>query len=167
MILELGLENGGLRELFIDQLENVWICSDFGIILLRKLDKDFQNITPAVSIRKIEINNSELVEPVNSPVSLKSVPIKLSLFFSCPGFLNQDLEFSYRYDDQNSEWSEWSSSGFVEFENLRGGSSQFELRSRLIGGEESEPKLISFFMPLEWYRDPYYFSGSLLFGSKN
>ena len=76
------------------------------------------------------------------------------------------IQFQYKLDQYNEEWSEWSSSDFKEYTNLKEGKYQFSVRAKNIYGQMSEATHYSFEIKPPIYRTvgayAFYGVGTLL-----
>ena len=73
--------------------------------------------------------------------------------FSSPDFENFDnIQFSYRLDPFDREWSKWSTQAIKEYTNLREGDYTLMVKEKNSYGHESETASLSFSVSPPWYR---------------
>jgi len=148
-----GLKSTETRSFHRDSKGNLWIPG-YGIHHMIWPDKQRMDDFFAL-IRSLEING--VVFPINSS-NLKMdsdfpAPIRsLTFNFSSPGFDKSDLQYAYKLDGFDQEWSEWSNNSIKHYTNLDGGNYTFHVKSRINGGQESIPATLELFVPTLWYR---------------
>lgn len=154
--LELGLEKGGLREIFFDQYGDIWLCSDFGIVKLKYRERSIFP-APQISIRKLLADGNSIFPARLSKVEFERRPGNISVQYSCPGMSKDDLEFSYFLDGQMDEWSSWSSVPMATFSGLGGGAYTLYIKARSKGDQFFQVKQLTLEMPLIWYLNPFFY----------
>lgn len=149
--IERGLPNQSLKELFIDENENIWITSLSGIYQMRlSLDKASADFRPTTIIKNIR-NESGVVK------NLEKIrdPQFIIIDYTTPGFNKEDLEYSFYLEGYDNDWSEWSKLYKKEYSNLSNGEHVFHVKARVIGSiNESEEANIDFCVILPWYKLP-------------
>jgi len=87
--------------------------------------------------------------------------------FAAPLFgLQSNLEYSYRLNGFDNNWSEWSKRTEKEYTNLPAGNYSFEVKVRNNLGNESAAAMYSFIMLPPWYQTTWaYLFYLLLFGA--
>jgi hypothetical protein len=61
------------------------------------------------------------------------------------------VDFSYRMDDYNDQWSNWSTENYTLLSNLKAGKYTFRVKARFENGMETEPSSIGFTIEMFWY----------------
>lgn len=85
--------------------------------------------------------------------------------FSSPDFENVDnLQFSYRLDPFDQEWSDWSNQDIKEYTNLREGDYMLMVKEKNSYGHESEAASLAFSVNPPWYRHSLAYFGYLALG---
>jgi ligand-binding sensor domain-containing protein/DNA-binding CsgD family transcriptional regulator len=152
--------------IYIDNPEKVYIGTQNGLVHYDPtISKDyFSEISvfiDEVSISTHEMDSLWYFKGNESPLEAEGeqafrVPFQFNTFsfsFHCADLENAGLvEYSYRLNDFDSGWSEWSRSAAKEYTNLREGSYFFEVRARNIYGNISEPDRFYFSIAPPFYR---------------
>ncbi len=74
--------------------------------------------------------------------------------FSSPDFENFDnIQFSYRLDPFDADWSDWSKQVLKEYTNLREGDYTMRVKEKNSYGQESGTASLSFTVSPPWYRN--------------
>jgi serine phosphatase RsbU (regulator of sigma subunit) len=95
------------------------------------------------------------------PFRNNSIRIEFSApFYEYPG----KIFYSYKLDDSNSRWSQWTRENFREYTNLHEGKYTFSVKARNIYGTESKPAQYSFNVLPPWYRTTVAYISYILFG---
>ena len=77
----------------------------------------------------------------------------IRFLFSSPRYYgNREIEYSYKLDDYNDQWSNWSLTAASEYTNLHEGNYTFSVRARDTNGKISEPDVFRFRILPPWYR---------------
>ncbi len=85
--------------------------------------------------------------------------------YALPHYADPKLnEFQYRLIGLNEAWSEWTEETYRDFNSLRGGDYNFEVRGRDATGEISERDSFGFRVLPPWYATPWAFAGYALAG---
>lgn len=94
---------------------------------------------------------------VGDPIDLESGRKDVNFYFGINKSNNDLLEFRYRLEPYNDNFSEWNSTiTSKEYTRLRGGNYKFVLQSRLNGGEPMVSEL-SFKIERKWYETRWFY----------
>ena len=145
----------------IDRRGNIWLSNPRGLTYLKWVDQDEKfSFDPTVLVRYIKIKDSILyIKNSDQVVELDGEDMKsMSLYFSVPSFVQQDLEYSYYLEGFDDSWSPWSTDSRKEYTNLPGGKYKFLLKARDILHEDLAIKPFEFqvVIPILWYENQYY-----------
>ncbi|MCP4460456.1 MAG: GHKL domain-containing protein [Cytophagales bacterium] len=143
-----------------DSRGNVWLPAEgiYHIIWPEKQKLDefsilIRSITIADSVISINSNQgffkSELYAPLTS----------ISFNFSSPGFDKTDLQYSYKLEGLNQDWSGWTDNINKSYTNLDGGTYTFRVKARIVNGKEAKPASLELIIPTLWYRTGWAFAG--------
>lgn len=115
------------------------------------------NSKPKVFIRSFSYSNYTIIygnpkykeHQYNIPYKTNNVKFT----FSSPEYENSNnLMFSYRLDDFDSNWSDWSNNSLKEYTNLREGCYTMEVKVKNGYGNESDIRSLDFTISPPWYR---------------
>ncbi|MEN8817267.1 MAG: triple tyrosine motif-containing protein [Nonlabens sp.] len=99
-------------------------------------------------IDKNEVSNLSLITPSEIPYQGNHLQIS----YSSPFYQTlSTVEFQYRLQGQNEEWSSWSKSNSIEFKNLSYGDYTFEVKSRVNTIESDNIDSLSFTILRPYY----------------
>ncbi len=160
--LELGIEKGGLRELFQDPRGDIWLCSDFGIVKIEFYDYRDQQI-PEPVFRKVFAEGVSFHPTQGETIVIRRRPELLTFQFACPGFSSHELEFSYSIGGDNMDWTEWSANPELKISNPEGGKSTILVKARTSSGKVSKVTSLNIQMPVIWYLNPFFYTLSTFF----
>lgn len=172
---ENGLNYNFYNVLKCDRRGNLWIVNTPGINYLKWYEEDENlNFTPKAMVRFIRMGDSTVyVKGSKDKIELSGEKSKsLSLYFSVPSFIKQDLEFSYYLEGFDENWSDWTTDTRKEYTNLAGGQYTFHLKARNIYNADLEivPFDFNIKVPTKWYESYWTYilfgltSGLLIFG---
>jgi len=93
---------------------------------------------------------------VQQPIVLPARVNDLIIFFSSPYFQpNHQLQYSYKLEGYDDDWSPWNTSRFKEYTNLKPGSYRFMVKSKTLQDIESPVEYFPFTIDhpfyLKWY----------------
>lgn len=100
-----------------------------------------------------------------SAASLPTNTSQLRFEFAAPGMQsNAGLQYSYRLENMDTEWSPWQKTSFIEFNHLRSGMYTFKVKSRnLLGMNGKEASYFFEILPV-WYQTSWALALFLLLG---
>jgi signal transduction histidine kinase len=170
-----GLNYNFYNVLKSDRRGNLWITNTPRINYLKWHDKDEELNFPAKAlVRYMRLGDSTIyVKGSKDNVRLSDGKSKsISLYFSVPSFMKQDLEFSYYLEGFDEDWSEWTTDTRKEYTNLSGGNYTFHLRARNISNTSIDvlPFEFDITVPIKWYESYWTYillgltAGLLIFG---
>ncbi len=149
---------GGFENLFPLDNDNIFLCTDKGVLYYNK-----SNIKNDFSI-KPKINRVQLLQPKDSLLIANNVALPLTLalqsnenalkfYFTSNYFQNpENVNFSYKLEGTDVNWSEWSKNSSKEYTNLAHGNHKFQLKARTPSGNESEIVTLAFTVMAPWYK---------------
>ena len=156
----------------VDHSGALWWGTGKGITKLIRKNLPANNSIPILRLRDISINN-RYIDYLNPPDSLKSkiayssvnkfenVPKDLVLSYdnnhltfvysATNWFKPQAISYSYILEGSDENWSPPSSETHADFTNIPDGSYIFKVKSRISGGEWSEPLEYPFTITPPWW----------------
>ncbi|MEL6653136.1 MAG: triple tyrosine motif-containing protein, partial [Bacteroidota bacterium] len=166
---------------------NVFIGTDEGFILYNPLAKVGEGLPLPICLREVVINNGKdsllyggvfwendaLLSSQTQSQIKKIDPDFRSLRFSfaAPFFENlNELQYQYRLEGEDEQWSFWTAKTEKEYTNLKPGQYVFWVKARNIFGKESEPISYELIIKPHWYESNFakscyfLFALALLFG---
>jgi diguanylate cyclase (GGDEF)-like protein len=133
----------------------VWFASDKGLF---RYDPAAAPQTggahPAPLIRRVVAGENRLLYDgvgAGAPVVLGHRFGRIRLEFA-PASYHPGVEYQYRLDPIDEQWSEWTSQPFIDYTTLDSNDYTFRLRSRGAGGAASDETTWSFAVKPPWYR---------------
>jgi len=104
---------------------------------------------------------------VNSPIkeryTFKYSRNAFKFYFTSPIYDNQSsVEYSFKLSGLNNDWSEWSSSSFVEYALLPEGNYGFNVKARNSLGVEGKSDELLFTITPPWYRSVFAVTGYVI-----
>ncbi|RRO11917.1 helix-turn-helix and ligand-binding sensor domain-containing protein [Flavobacteriaceae bacterium 14752] len=124
--------------------------------------KQFINLKPEVSIKKINVENKANQTIIVS--GSEQIPVfknkfnNISFYVSSNNFdLLLKSEYQYKLQGYNDTWSEWQDSGNIVYKNLSFGDYTFKVRSRI--GKDNLSKIQSFKFKV---KRPFYLSNLMI-----
>jgi len=112
-----------------------------------------RSITIGDSIYAVNSNQGHFESEMKAPLT------SVSFSFSSPGFDKTDLQYAYKLEGFDTEWSDWTDNINKSYTNLEGGTYTFLVKARLVGGEESPPAYLELYVPTLWYRTGWAYAG--------
>ncbi|MDB3905387.1 hypothetical protein N9335_02800 [Crocinitomicaceae bacterium] len=168
-----------------DHSGSLWWGTGKGLTKLIRKNLPLNNSVPIVRLRDISINN-RYIDYLNPPDSLKSktsyssvnkfenVPKNLVLSYdnnhltfvysAINWFKPQGISYSYMLEGLDENWSPPTRETHADFTNLPDGSYIFKVKSRISGGEWSEPLEYSFTINPPWWYTWWAKTGYILLG---
>ncbi|MEL7342017.1 MAG: triple tyrosine motif-containing protein, partial [Bacteroidota bacterium] len=166
---------------------NVFIGIDDGFILYNPLARLGEGAPLPLCLREVVINNGEdsllfggvfwddsQWQSTQSQTQIKKLDPdfrSLRFSFAAPFFQNlNELQYQYRLEGEEKQWSAWSEKNEKEYTNLKPGDYTFWVKARNIFGKESEPIAYTLVIKPYWYESNFakscYFLAmlALLFG---
>lgn len=155
-----GITGLYLRELVIDNRNKIWVTSDVGISEIYW--PEFDTLTFVESkINSIEIEGN-IYTSYTYPDSILYDNSDFKISFSAPGFNQDEVQYSYKLDGLNDEWSKWSSNNTKEYTNLNGGNYLFRVKCKTFNGLESKDISIALIINTPWYKTIWAYLGYVL-----
>lgn len=168
----------GFENVYPYNANNIFIASENGIIHLN-LDKyalTTLKLMPQLGeIRAIGRKDSTIFGGyVNYPLApgedqksiLVRLPNSFSSFhfeYSCPAYgLQNNIEYSYKLEGFDREWSAWSNRTEKNYTNLSDGEYTFMVKARSNLSSESEPVSYTFYVLPPWYKTRWAYIGYAL-----
>lgn len=133
----------------------VWFASDKGLFRYDPATAGQNGLTqPAPRIRRVVAGENRLLYGgvgTGAPVELGHKFGRMRLEFA-PVSYRPGVEYQYRLDPIDSEWSEWTAQTFIDYTTLEPNDYTFRLRARGAGTAASEETRWSFSVRPPWYR---------------
>jgi len=146
---------------------NIFIAAENGLIHLNYDKYKKSNYTLQVQIREVRVMgekdsvlyggyfgniNDKQIQPKQNSPKLKKQWGTIHFEFASSLFgLQNNLEYSYRLNGLDKNWSKWNSKTEKEYTNLPAGTYTFEIKVRNNFGEESEVAHYQFTILPAWY----------------
>ena len=141
----------GMREIVIDNHQQIWITSGDGIYHIRAEEYAYpDNFKPAVKIKGISSELGPLTQ-------IKRIfePKYLVIDFTTPGFEQTELEYSVWLEGYDDEWTPWEQINRKEYTSLGHGDYVFHVKARTRDGQyEIAPATLAFGVALPLYKRP-------------
>ncbi|MDN4166397.1 ATP-binding protein [Cytophagales bacterium LB-30] len=153
-----------LNNCFTDRRQNIWIASNYGLVYLRWPYHDEILPTKAnVHIGKIDIGDSTVfTSAAQLNLSNNDLNKSISFHYATPGYLLEELQYSYYLEGFDQNWSSWRSDIKKEYTNLSGGEYTFRVKARLLNGKEIGSDEIRVSIPTPWYKASWFYAVSVL-----
>ncbi|WP_236587501.1 triple tyrosine motif-containing protein [Marivirga aurantiaca] len=88
-----------------------------------------------------------------NPVKLPNSTYSLRIDFATPKMQNDaDIQYAYKLDNVDKDWSAWQFASYKEYSHLRPGKYDFQVKSRSLVGTEGDIASISFEIVPLWYQ---------------
>lgn len=150
------MQLGRFNVLFNDS-NKLWIGGDDGLALFDK-NKSIKTKSPQIGIREIIIGNDSVLwygdipfseKEITIPFKLNSLRLELFSLYSDNGF---KMEYSYKLEGGNDNFSNWSNDHYITFTNLSEGNYTLHIRAK--NPQDIYCKEISFNFTITppWYR---------------
>ncbi len=91
------------------------------------------------------------IQPKNLKITVRYNDRPFNFFYSTPYFPNEEIQYSYRLEGFDDNWSRWESKAEKEYTNLSGGKYTFMVKAKNIYGIESEEAYYEFAVKPPWY----------------
>lgn len=112
---------------------------------------------------------SETATPLNIVSGYSELPYRANgivFNFSAPAFQNKlDVQYSYKLEGVDNNWSEWSEASSKEYSVLSPGKYTFYVRSRSLLGEKGAEAQYHFLIMPAWYQSRWAIGGYVFAGS--
>ena len=130
------------------------VGSDYGLIAIDLSKKITEIKDYSVKITKIySINDSLFISLNDMPAILPYESNSIEFDFSAPYYNSEeDLNYSYKLEGYNDNWSSWSINNKVSFLKLREGEYTFYVKARNVYNQISSVDSYKFSITPPWYR---------------
>ena len=159
-----GIEFGKINSLF--SWHNVlWMGADEGLIGYQINSEKSFACNWNVLIRKISVNDSALYFGVNNLRKHSFNFGKNRISFDFAGLFydqSEKITYSYKLENFDDKWSNWSSNSSVTFTSLREANYVLKVKAKNIYGLVSNEESIAFVILPPWYRTIYAYIGYLI-----
>ncbi len=146
------LKGEDIRCAYAPDSNHIWLGSQNKIFLIQTKNNDVRRPETSIFFTKIKAGDS--IFDLEQKTTM-DIPHKLSHFlfqFASTNFdVGAEVLFSYRLKGLNDSWSEWSQEHSKEYTNLLKGKYEFQVRTKLPDGTESDPITFSFLIHPAWY----------------
>lgn len=157
--------------LFIDEIfDDLWFGNAHGLYQYSPSEDTPGFEFPELQIRRIDVitDTSVTINPEANQISEHPYSNARFRFTVATPWFDTDrfMEYRYRLEGHDSQWSEWTENHIVEYTSLREGNYTFTVQSRNRQGTESSVTGYSFVINPPWYRSiwAYFFYGLFLIG---
>lgn len=167
----------GFENVYPYNANNIFIASEKGIIHLN-LDKyaltSLKLLPQLGEVRAIGRKDSTIFggyasnslqegDQKEEMISLSNSFSSFHFEYSCPAYgLQNNIEYSYKLEGFDREWSAWSSRTEKNYTNLSNGEYTFMVKARSNLSSESEPVSYSFYILPPWYKTRWAYIGYAL-----
>jgi signal transduction histidine kinase len=151
-----GLKSVETRAFHRDTKGNLWIPG-YGVHhLIWPKKQSFDHF--ATIIRDVEINQTKIT--INSNTYVLDSPIKgtiksLHFHYATPGFDKVDLQYAYKLEGFDKEWSSWTNNTHKQYTNLPPGVYNFHVKARYGNEKISQVAKIQVNIPGIWYQSDW------------
>ena len=157
--IDQGIPSRDLREIFIDELGNIWVPAGTGLYQLRlSIGPGGPDFHAKTIIKSLETEIGKVVNP-------ESIfhPQYVAFDFTTPGFNKEQLEYAFYLEGYDEDWTEWSKIYRKEYTNLGNSTYIFHVKARLAGSDiESDEASTRFTIILPFYLRPIFYVLSFL-----
>lgn len=157
---------------------NIFVAAENGLININYAKYKKSNYKLQVQIREVRMMgdkdsvlyggyfdnlNEKQIQPIQTAPKLKKQWGNLHFEFASSLFgLQNNLEYSYRLQGLDKNWSKWSNKTEKEYTNMPAGNYTFEIKVRNNFGEESEIASYAFTILPPWYLSELAYAGYVI-----
>jgi ligand-binding sensor domain-containing protein/DNA-binding CsgD family transcriptional regulator len=157
----------GFEQIYPYNRDNIFIGARKGIyhINYNKYTNTGNQLNVLLSaVKIIDAKDSIIFGGYNSQqvLSLPNKTNSLHFEYASPAFAQENIEFSYRLEGFDKEWSSWSGKTEKDYTNLPYGNYTFTVKVRNNLGQESLPVTYTFKVQPAWYQTNWAVLGYLL-----
>ncbi len=147
------IKMGKLSTIFCPNNKSCLIGSDYGLIAIDLSKKIFGDYKYSTKINRVySINDSLNISPDKS-IILPYNNNSLEFQFSAPYYnAEKDLQYSYKLEGHNDNWSSWSTNNRVDFLKLKEGDYNFYVKAQNVYNKISLSDSINFSINPPWFR---------------
>ncbi|MFC2138184.1 SpoIIE family protein phosphatase, partial [Bacteroidota bacterium] len=129
------------------------VGSDYGLIAINLSKKIHELHEYSTKITRIYSMNDSLYISIDKSIILPYKNNSLEFQFTAPYYnAEKELEYSYKLEGYNTNWSNWESNNKVTFVKLREGEYTFYVKARNVYGKISAVDSYKFSINPPWYR---------------
>ncbi|WP_333798420.1 response regulator [Rheinheimera sp.] len=141
-----------LDVILIDEQDVIWFGGAEGLFRLdTRMLQQQQNPLPAPLLRRLLINNEQLIQPLSGKVKLDAGQNNLRFEYAIPRFgASDNLQFRVKLAGFSEQWSDWSSESYRDYTNLSPGNYQFQLQYKNAFGDISNADHFHFKIKTPW-----------------
>lgn len=142
------------------------ITTDAGVFFINR-DFTYQNPASYVAaIRSVKAKGKVVFGGGTTPAKSNSFDYEnnsLAFTFAAPYFSSPEaLQFQYKLEGFDEDWSPWDKVTFKEYTNIPEGDYRFLVRAKNLYAQESELAIYPFEIHPPWFRTPFAYVSSLL-----
>lgn len=158
MNLEVVSGKTSSSDIYHDDNGRSWIVDERGVILIDGFDPGEREVQNVIITKFVfsdtcthYIYRTEMSADNHDDFSFKNFR-ELSVHYTLP-YQNSTrlVDFSYRMDGYNDQWSNWSTDNYTLLSNLKPGKYTFRVKARFENGMETEPSSIGITIERLWY----------------
>jgi len=149
-----SIDVADIQEIVAEADGVVWICGDRGLFRYEPGGREDRTPLPAPRIRRVLSGGDAVAHgfygnpgPVDLPFRFRRLRIEFA-----PTTFRPDVEYQYRLEPDEGDWSAWSTDDHIEYTNLSEGEYTFRLRARGPDRVESPETVWAFSVTPPWFR---------------
>lgn len=167
-----GTFNRGMESMYPLDNNRILFGTNSGLYLYNINDNSIKQKIPTI-INQVSYFNNQKTELIKINSSEKNINLPnqidiLRIEFSCPKMISSaEVNYSYKLENVDENWSNWQRIPYKEYTHLRPGSYTFIVKSRNLAGLIGEETSFQFAILPKWYQTNlayflYFISGILL-----
>ncbi|PWK27525.1 YXYXY domain-containing protein [Arcicella aurantiaca] len=152
-----GIFNKGMEIVLPFENEKVFVGTHDGLFLYNtQKTKPLQPALTQLSRMCYSIAQTENDLPINNGNNEVIIPNgaeTIRLEFCVPQLIsNIGIQYCYKLNNDEKDWSNWTANPFKEYTNLSPGKYEFSVKSRNLSGLEAAPMTMIFVIKPKWYQ---------------
>lgn len=139
---DLDLQDIEPSSAFMSKSNVLWFGNQFGALTLDPKQEVDLNLKPKVSVQQVLVDDEYATDP--HQINLRYGKHRLKINYRGVSLRNPDkVEYQYKLENFDDNWVAVTTQNFVEYNQIYDGDYVFKLRSRLKGGDWTEPVILS------------------------
>lgn len=158
------IQNNYILSVTADSRQNLWLSTSTGLVYAKwNPNKSNIHFKPKSRISSIQIGDSSFVP--NEPelyLETEISSLAVTFFYATPGYISEELEYSYWLEGFEDDWSVWTSDTKKEYTNLPSGDYKFFIKARTKDRILSEAAQFRIYIPTPWFKSAGFYIVSVL-----